>query len=453
MIYKCEPCNYQTDSAHNHARHLKGLKHNANNKNICRYCNNPQSDINTHIKNCGYANNYQIKLEILNQTYIDKIKSLELKLDEQRENYNEKINIYSSQIKFLEAQLQEQKNYTNNLMQKDNKYTDTLIASNEKYGVRMDNLIQNTGIFANNSLNTINNTVSALKFIQTNYNTAPPLKALSNYNCFKKTTTDKFIPELLHYYKNDQLVKYIGDTYIQEYLKDNPNEQAMWNSDQSRLSYYVRETGKGKGEVNYDEWTQDKQGLKIIDITIKPILKFFYDEVSTYMTERVNDGDYKLMESCAKLKEFLNGSPQKRKMGKIVKCLPEEIVKYIGPKFLINKAKKAVKLLKQSSTTIEEVDDSEEIIEEHVIPCKRIDSSGIQPNKSSSLEVKKQSIENDEISECDDTEFNNWNNEIQIIDHYQEKEEEIYDTNKQILRLKPPRKNNAKKAIKPKPKK
>jgi hypothetical protein len=420
MTYKCDPCNYQSEDKYNYDRHMRGTKHNnINVKMMCKYCDIPYIDLDIHIKCCPQKNNYEFKLELLNKTLIEKLKSVE-------SNYIK----LESQFKEL---YDEHKKYTNNLIQKDNKYTDTLISAATTNNNRIDNLIQNTGIFANNSLNTINNTVSALKFIQTNYNTAPPLKALSNYNCFKKTTTEKFIPELLHYYKNDQLIKYIGNTYTQEYLKDNPNEQAMWNSDQSRLSYYVRETGKDKGEVDYDEWTQDKQGLKIIEITIKPILRFLCTELDIYMNTYVDDCDYKTMESCAKLKEFLNGTPQKKPLGKVVRSLPEEIVKYIGPKFLINKSKKAVKLLKHSSVSIEEINDADEVVE--VEEDEDDDREIIQPTIPKGLPSPKikpiKKVTKKEVL-CEDLDG--------IIPHHQEFEEEIYDTKKTILRLKPDRK-------------
>jgi uncharacterized coiled-coil protein SlyX len=498
MKYECVSCDYETDIKNNYDRHIKGVKHNSE-KELCKYCDCPFSNMNKHYNDCTYKGNYEAKLELQNTTLKNTIKSLEQQLAgqknllnnsfeqqliaqkdglsksyesrinssesqliAQKQSYDARINSlesqlivqkesYEARINSLESQLSKQEVYLNTFMQNNTKHADFLMQRTTNSDTKYEKLIENTGIFANNSLNTINNTVSALKYIQTNYNNAPALKALSNYNCFKKTTTDKFIPELLHYYKNDLLVKYIGDTYIQEYLKDNPAEQAMWNSDHARLSYYIRESSEG--ELTYDEWVQDKQGLKIIEITIKPILKFLYDEVSAYMNKKVNEGDYKLMESCAKLKEFLNGTPQKKPMGKIVRSLPEEIVKYIGPKFLINKSKKPIKYLTTDKNTVTKP--KQITIEEYAEEELELELDQDQDQPVEQLEEDEEVVVLEEPVEDDlFVKYNLHSDNLGICEHYQEKEEEIYDINRRkVIRTDPKRVKELEKLKNKKPKK
>jgi hypothetical protein len=470
MLYKCIPCNYSSINKNNLERHEATSKH----KNIikqhelgmlytCKYCAHlfaKELTFNDHVSSCPQKAVYEAKLEMQNTSLIEKIQYMELQINEKvqsiEKQHIEKVKILEAQlisvekqsiekiksvekqhnekVKILEAQLAEKTTYLNTFMQREHKTSDFLMEKTTSSDNRYEKLIENTGTFANNSLQTINNTVSALKFIQTNYSDAPVLKALSNYNCFKKTTSEKFVQELLYYHKNDLLVKYIGDTYVQEYLKDNPAEQAMWNSDNARLSYYIRQPDK---EVNYTDWVQDKQGLKIIDITIKPILKFLNDEVANYTAKKVEGGDYKLMEKCANLQQFLNGVPQKYKMNKIPRSLPEEIVKYISPKFLLNKSQpikpsKPYKRLKSSTVTIKEsVEEEQEEQEERLEEEQEEDEEEEDEEEEEEEEEEEQIVEN-----ARDPEFICYDDTNMICNHYQDSEVEIYDLKKKTIRLK-----------------
>lgn len=80
--------------------------------------------------------------------------------------------------------------------------------------------------------------------------------------------------DLIFYYKKNKLDKYLGDFIVKHYKKDNPELQAMWNSDTERLNYFIRELYNIKNnqielkDTNENQkidiqWIVDRKGLKM----------------------------------------------------------------------------------------------------------------------------------------------------------------------------------------------
>ena len=160
------------------------------------------------------------------------------------------------------------------------------------------------GSITNKTLDVAKQSMSALSYLQTYCNNAPPIEApkqwLPEYKKIgeikidiaedeeyfdeeyhkaekrreitSKIDTrdeDNFVKDLIR--KQDILNEYLGKMIISFIKKDNPTTQSLWCSDVARLSYLVKDI-IDKNE-NISEWKVDKKGSKVNDVLIKPLLK------------------------------------------------------------------------------------------------------------------------------------------------------------------------------------
>ena len=92
------------------------------------------------------------------------------------------------------------------------------------------------------SSSTINKSVDALTFLMTHRKNAPELKKITQENAQALLTHEnKLYDYLLHYNSENKLDQYIGDIILKYIKKENPEEQSVWNSDVSRLTFLIRE--------------------------------------------------------------------------------------------------------------------------------------------------------------------------------------------------------------------
>jgi hypothetical protein len=185
-------------------------------------------------------------------------------------------------------------------------------------------------------LSTVTATVGALAHLNKNYSIAPEL-VYKPYNFNKDHNNEKFVQSLIYSHKNNQLYKSIGDTYIKLYKPENPAEQAIWTSDCERLTFYVRLA------VNDTlKWIQDKKGIELVKMTIKPLLLSIRTEVEQYYKNNSNPD--KIQENPLGIGELLSDAYE-------VQCvidsgkLGDDILKYVSAHFDY-KRQKDVKLIK-----------------------------------------------------------------------------------------------------------
>lgn len=136
-------------------------------------------------------------------------------------------------------------------------------------------LIHNAGHLAEKS-------ISTLQLLTTHMDKAPQLKAITNYTHLITTESDEdyCIGEIITYhFRRGSLHEYIGKIIIEEYKKDNPRDQSIWNSDTSRLTYFIRDI---MGEEEDLEWITDKKGHKVKDKIIMPLLNHIREELRNY---------------------------------------------------------------------------------------------------------------------------------------------------------------------------
>jgi hypothetical protein len=92
----------------------------------------------------------------------------------------------------------------------------------------------------------------------------------------KLTTEEKMIKE----FKLNKLHKYLGNIIIDTYKDaENPENQSVWTSDLSRLSFVIM----SKMSTGKKEWVVDKNGIKVTNLIINPLLSKTSKTLSTYI--------------------------------------------------------------------------------------------------------------------------------------------------------------------------
>ena len=325
MTYDCIDCNYKTNRPSNLKYHETTEKHQQNiaiklakqlsiqqvnkqiNQNMCEYCKNSfgsSKALTLHYKICKDIKNLQINCEnkikeIQNQSNI-KINELQLKIDFK----DKEIRTFEKTVEYLKS---------------------TLSAS---------------GVILNKS-------VSTLQYVINTYKTSPPFKLMDNIpsiennegdydneapdNADPVTKNTKFVEILIYKFKNNTLVKYLGDFIIKNYKKNDPTQQSIWNSDTARMSYIVRH------QVNNDsaEWKTDKKGVITQETAIDPLLKYIEESIIKYHSSpnmQMNPKDtcyealHERIENVTKMKKYVEE-----------KILSANILKYIAPYFYLTK--------------------------------------------------------------------------------------------------------------------
>jgi hypothetical protein len=82
---------------------------------------------------------------------------------------------------------------------------------------------------------------------------------------------------LLDHYRIETLCEYFRDIIIKAYKKENPKEQSFWSSDVQRLVYVIKDLIDDE-----DKWVYDKNGIKIRNRLINPIMLKVYDILEDY---------------------------------------------------------------------------------------------------------------------------------------------------------------------------
>ena len=265
-IYKCITCNYSTKNRSNLYHHNKTKKHlesikNNNSKNtdiihttefhsnstvtphksnkkvtyLCKYCNSlfSRSDsLTRHKRTCKEKN--------------DEIYDLKCKLDQSEKNTNMQVKETYHYKDELDHYKEEAKYYKNMLM--------------EAGGL-------------------VKKSVSALTYSVKNYDNAPHMKAIQmdTIDTFKNPNK-QIIDDVISAYKHKTLNKYLGNIILKLYKTDNPKDQSIWNTDDSRLTYIIKELLNNKSS----NWIIDKKGIKTVEYLIDPLLEHIKTLVKSY---------------------------------------------------------------------------------------------------------------------------------------------------------------------------
>jgi hypothetical protein len=172
---------------------------------------------------------------------------------------------------------------------------DTLEKQNQTLGKQNEklmNIVEKQTNTAENNSETIKKSINVLSFVTKQYPNAPPIEELE-YDKFNKITkclmydrkNKKKIKRpleeiILFHFKNDDLCKVLGKAIVEEYKKDDPEDQSMWASDVSRLTFIVKNAiGKNKKS----KWISDKNGVHFTELIIKPMFEIIKEKMREYI--------------------------------------------------------------------------------------------------------------------------------------------------------------------------
>ena len=334
--YKCEVCNYSADRKSSIDKHNKSTSH-----------LNKSDDISTKVVQIGSQCNKSTTIPLKStQIHSNPLKSIEKKNKQLKCNFCNKIFSRSDALKRHlndHCKIKNEKEKENDeiyqkLLIDMEKKLDDLKKENQKLKELKDKEIElknetikelNKYIQNTKPSNTTYN-ISVKNYVQKNYANAPGLKKLDDYGFIKYD--DKLLDTIGYQYRNKILDKYLGDFLIGFYKKEDPAEQAIWNSDVSRLTYVIKELLVN----NKSCWNTDPKGIRTKNYIINPLLIFLKNIINEYSINFSNTISDKNIEDITQLLDNLHS------LTLLVKdinnnLMSDSIVKYIAPYFSLDK--------------------------------------------------------------------------------------------------------------------
>jgi len=297
--YECKTCDKSFKYPQGLSKHKKKCKtQNVVTNNIINGSNNKVEQLlDDLLKNVKEQKEEIDKIKMINREEIDKIKMINREEIDKIKMINEKL--VQDKIEMLEK--------------------------NEKY---LKSLINEAGSLTKTS-------VSALAYATKNFNSAPCLKSLhcDDYDKINMDDNDDYelVDVLICYFKQGLINKYLGDFIVKMYKTKNPEDQSLWSSDVARLNYIV----KLVINENKEEWLTDKNGIKIRDTIVIPMLKYIDGKIYVY-----NKNKTKEIASCSphEITSLLNKISIAAEISRDIGSgsIARDIIKYIAPHFSID---------------------------------------------------------------------------------------------------------------------
>ena len=180
----------------------------------------------------------------------------------------------------------------------------------------------------NNSIGSINITTNQIKQLLTEYSTGPVLDKITDMTYVFDEEYELFFEDIAYDHRRKILYKTLGDSIVSYYKTPDPKDQAVWNTDSSRLNYLIKHA-IGKKKVG---WITDKKGHRVTEQIITPVLTYLKKKLNTYAPQTANPKTLQLQgELFQVVKEINDGQ------------LAERINKYIaGHFYMTDHARKAI---------------------------------------------------------------------------------------------------------------
>lgn len=286
---------------------------------LCKYVSYDKSNYNRHIKSQSH---------IQNTSSVDSMLTVVDCNDQPKISYN-KVREFICQNCGIEL------SSSSSLSRHRNKYcskSNIDVVLDELKEIKEKNKEIQTELKCLKNSNTTNNTynISIKKYIQQNCTEAPPLTKLNDYSIMYEDD-DIMLNNLVYYYNIKLLPQYLGDFIVKYYKKDNCSQQSIWNSDVSRLTYFIKELLSNKKSI----WNHDYKGIKTKEYIIDPMLKYIKDTIDNYISQltdiikKLNNNEYeKIIQKHVSICHVLRY---------IDNDLADDINKYIAPHFQLNK--------------------------------------------------------------------------------------------------------------------
>ena len=322
MNYKCETCNYSTDRKFCYERHLLSEKHqekvkekvhetsleqNRNNAHSykCCFCDQDYATAGSlarHKKSCSekksLENKHHEEILALKKKYKEKIKILKKDFEHMHDLHNKDISHFKETNDHLKdeiSQLQLNLNNAGHILKASvstNKYimrrykNAPALAPPEDYSkLTYDRPKRNEDDEDNND-HVVSDSEDSLydgpgdMFVDKDSDAESDEESNRHYNMI--AAKDKFVEKLIYKQKKKILDEYLGKIIVKHYKKKDLEQQSIFNSDTSRLTYIIRELFDNKTI----DWKIDKKGVRTINCIIKPFLKHIDGLIVDYIQAR-----------------------------------------------------------------------------------------------------------------------------------------------------------------------
>jgi hypothetical protein len=279
-----------------------------------------------------------------------------------KEDINIKYNVALKEIEHLKETIEHLKETIDELKPFKIGYMNVMEKSFETTNKVMEINSETTKINAESTIKSL----STARYISKHLTQAQPLKyekkeiaGLLEYNNSKKY---KPVDYVIYNYTLKKLPEWIGNIIIKVYKKENPFDQNIWVTDNSRFSYVifdVIEDASGKKS----EWITDKSGTKITEKIIAPTLELLQEMLELYLEET---RDIYLQYDNMEMEEISRYSNNKQKTFDIVKEIKDEflhkdVLKFITPFFSTD----PIKLEDAITKTLNDKESDNEIVSKH----------------------------------------------------------------------------------------
>jgi len=190
----------------------------------------------------------------------------------------------------------------------------------------MKNEIETLKFAFNSAGGMVKTSLNAIAYLSKNYDKAPVIERITDCDKIKKNQDiSKFGGDIIYHYKYDSLDSYISDFIVGNYKKENAEDQSVWTTDISRLTYMIRETIKKK-----PTWVVDKKGVSTMEYIVDPLMIYLKKSVNEYYKElrKMEDSDFKIeyMNLCVEIKNDFDN-----------KTIHKNVLRCIAPKLFLQK--------------------------------------------------------------------------------------------------------------------
>jgi hypothetical protein len=303
MDYICELCNYVTNDKSNINRHFKSEKHLAKSTKPATKVTRSNTKSNILVTKSNNLVTQQVTQTEIPSGRIRK----KMYNSGTKSNSSENGVIGGFLCEFCggnfshkNAVYRHMKHYCKEKKLGSNKLSSRSIESNidnyenklKQYETKIDMLEREKDIYKNeneyhktlttNAGNIVDKSLSTLAFVVQNFKNAPPIKAIGNDefkrliyedNSGEKVDKRRKIDDidaskiLVKYFRSDRLTELLNNIIVKHYKTQMPEDQSMWTSDTSRLTYVISDAMRGASM-----WMTDKSGVKVNEYVIKPML-------------------------------------------------------------------------------------------------------------------------------------------------------------------------------------
>ena len=263
--YECTICDYSTSNKADHIKHNNTKKHIKKMNNAIIIQNNDNNRIHMDPIWIPYGSHMDHKKnDICEKNYMCNYCNNKFSGANNLARHKKACSVKSNMDKEYELKLIEMQNKIDSL-EKD------VVHKDREMNCYKTMLMEAGGL--------VKKSVSALTYSVKNYNDAPALQTITMQDIGNfKGTSDKIVEDVLSAYKHKTLGVYLGDIILHICKKDDPSAQSIWNTDDNRLTYLIKELFNNKSS----NWIVDKKGIKTKTYLIDPLLSYIKESIISY---------------------------------------------------------------------------------------------------------------------------------------------------------------------------